>query len=44
MAAPGVPLGGQLVHDLGNLIVDHVAEAACGFLIRRRLGAGPGRA
>jgi hypothetical protein len=40
--ARGVPLAKQLVYDLGDPIVDRVAEAGQEFLIRRRVRAGSG--
>jgi len=44
MPARGVPLLEQFVYDLGDPVVDRVAEAGQEFLVRRQVRVGPGRA
>jgi hypothetical protein len=40
----GVPLVEQFVQDLGDPVVDRVAEAGQEFLVRRQVRVEPGRA
>jgi hypothetical protein len=42
--ARGVPLLEQFVYDLGDPVIDRVAEAGQEFLVRRRVCVEPGRA
>jgi hypothetical protein len=44
MLARGVLLLEQFVYDLGDPIVDRVAEAGQEFLVRRQVRVEPGRA
>jgi hypothetical protein len=42
--ARGVPVLEQFVYDLGDPVVDRVAEAGQEFLVRRQVRVEPGRA